>query len=351
MFVALIFAIVVFLVIILVLKDIGGKDFTISGDRSENSRQHEYRMGDEPRTDYEGKNSPGGYHRTINESQGNYRTINDSFRNESSSKEESRDYHTKNGFSTNHKTDKDHRRSDSANSMRFRRFLMDDEEVIAVLGENYLERLLTGAGLSKACLILTSKRLYVKGNFFVKQPSGNFSMIKQDTTIRDETITGHTIIHNTSLTPLIGIIIGSIICILGFLARNIAPASKFISITPSFLLYVIGVMINLVSIIKFFSQSGDILTIDYHGNTIGVGLRWYNHWEIERFTKSLNEITDLRANYYSKQFHKEEKTPPPNPSVDESQKMSKIDRLIQLKSMYDKGLISDEEFNTFKAQL
>jgi hypothetical protein len=43
----------------------------------------------------------------------------------------------------------------------------ENEKVIAELGQNYLDSFLTGGGFSKTVMVLTDKRIYIKGKRFI----------------------------------------------------------------------------------------------------------------------------------------------------------------------------------------
>jgi len=138
-----------------------------------------------------------------------------------------------------------------------------EEKIVEVLGQNYLESLFSGVGMFKNIMILTDKRLYIKGKVYRGRNIMNLKSEMLDIIVPLKDVTGVEL-HFLSIT-----------------------GAKAIMIV-SFILSFIGFSIALASNSNDEMMSNDlILLINYIGGPAGVLARWYSNKELQDFRKSL----------------------------------------------------------------
>lgn len=147
----------------------------------------------------------------------------------------------------------------------------DDEEVVGILGEGYLENILGGGNVSRSTMILSNKRVYQKGKrYFIED--GEWNTKKGTKVLSVDDVVGTSFTSKTGYKKI--------------LLYSVLTASPFVILIP-IISPIVGVIFY-YTYKKFFVKR--LFTVEYSGGAIGVDIEWYDEEEVEYFGRRLFEV-------------------------------------------------------------
>lgn len=215
-----------------------------------------------------------------------------------------------------------------------------DEIIRIVLGQEYLQSIMTGSGFEKGSIVLTDRRVYQVGKAYYRTPKG-MKKLKSNTTLDISDVTGVTVEVISDFRRWLAIIFGVLFLAyimlemgedLGDILED-APYIAFMFLIPfaqAFYAY-----------IKYKPKK--YLLIQYAGGTIAFEHTWYSESDINAFQKAVFEEKDR----IKSEGHVQVQQPVQEP-LNQS---SYIEELKQLAELRDNGLITDEQFESKRNQL
>lgn len=177
------------------------------------------------------------------------------------------------------------------------------EQVKYVLGQEYLQTILGGGGLSKGALILSDKKGLVSG------------------------VTVQTINNIMSRT------------IIMFCGLGIVALGAVMEDIPTVVAMIIGCMFFLVGMAL---KSKKYVFVDYAGGSIACDHSWFKESDIDSFRKLV---------FLEKDRLKSEKSEVRKAPVQHVAKKTYIDEIRELSQLRDEGIITDEQFEAKKSEL
>jgi len=205
-------------------------------------------------------------------------------------------------------------------------FMSPNEELVAVLGNSYLENFLHSGNVKKGFAVASDKRVYFQGKKYYVGEKGEIEENANSRVVdlRDVTGTGFdSFVDNGWLVLGIGNIV------LGILLIGIG----------------IGILLLLFAaycMYKYYKSKHSFIVIQYAGGEIGYELKWFGNQEIELFQKQLRLAKD-------KSIEKEKSL-----GSNEGSNIVKIsiaDELSKLADLLNKGVITQAEFEKMKRDL
>ena len=155
-------------------------------------------------------------------------------------------------------------------------FLKDkDEQIVAVLGQKYIKKLVFGR-TTKSIFILTDSKIYQIGRLLGNMRSGMVTFYKQTNTIPIKDIVGHSIIR----TKNHGILVAFIICLICIFLFN----------DPAHLLDILFIMTSIVLFFLYLFKPRKVFLINYAGGTFKANAKWYSKKEILAFHAALGNV-------------------------------------------------------------
>jgi hypothetical protein len=223
-----------------------------------------------------------------------------------------------------------------SSSINIEKIVYDPSEVhMGTLGINYLQSFLDSGILSKTVLVLTDKRLYQKGKSYEKNNKNGYNKINTQKVVDLKDITGTSFFE---FDPFIIKISAIILIILGviffFLGESEGAFFMIAGSIFSFILYKI-------SLKRFF-------VVEYAGGAIYTDSSLYDEAEINEFQKAISNLKDSHFKNVSKSNNQNEKD---LNNVSGINVKSKEDRLIELNALYEKQLLSTDEYNEMKKNI
>jgi len=233
-----------------------------------------------------------------------------------------------------------------------------DEEILGILGTSYLQNIFAGSGLKRSVMIVTNKRLYMRGMLISRGHYG-----QQDVVVLLEDVSGLRTISNDPKRARRGAwflgllnvwLYGSLFGWFGKLKSGEFGDLFFWAIlsTMGFLIF---------ALVAWIGKSR-MFVIEYSGSSVSVPAKWYSLEEIETFRKAVTAgIETLRNN----QRHAPA-PPAAAPSVAPATltntntetgagtgtgTTSIADELKKLADLRDAGVLTDEEFDIQKKRL
>ena len=205
-------------------------------------------------------------------------------------------------------------------------FVDKNEQMIASLGGGYITNYLKTGDISKGLCIVTDKRVYFCGNCYYKE-GGRYKQSSEERIIDLKDVTGSGTVHESPvLLPLLGLA-----CFLGapIIGSNGSSGGAIFMVILSFVLIIVSVL-----------RKKDIFSIEYAGGAVAFTASDYNKEETIQFQKNLRMAKDK---YVSKEFV--------TTDVKQESNGSLVDEILKYKELYDKGVITQEEFETLKKRI
>jgi hypothetical protein len=229
-----------------------------------------------------------------------------------------------------------------SNKINIEKIVYDpSEEHMGTLGVDYVSNFLISGDLSKTILVLTDKRLYQKGKAFERNSSNGFSQVNTQKVVDIKDITGTSLINYKLLFShfLIAVFSISSISSLGLLFSNEMGIKAPILVTIS---------ITYVSYWFYRKIDKGFFVVEYAGGSIATDSSLYKESEINEFQKLISNLKDSHFKNVSKTNNQNEKD---LNNVSGINVKSKEDRLIELNALYEKQLISNDEYNELKKNI
>lgn len=165
------------------------------------------------------------------------------------------------------------------------RKLVDDENVIAKLGNGMIDNIITSEGFKNEEAILTDKRLYYSGC------KGLINTTETDEIVELSDITGVKVVNKN---PRWFIVIAVLVFITNFIIKGFLEKALIgVELNEPVLARLMGV---LFWVILYFVRLKNFLLIQYAGGNIKFSLRGYSYEEIKRFQKSIFSAKDKLDN-------------------------------------------------------
>ena len=209
------------------------------------------------------------------------------------------------------------------------------EAHMGTLGINYLQSFLDSGILSKTVLILTDKRLYQKGESYEKNNKNGYSKINTQKVVDLKDITGTSFVEYDPFILKISAIILIISSLMFFYFGENEVAFFMIAVS------IYSLIMYKINLKRFF-------VVEYAGGAIYTDSSLYNEAEINEFQKLISNLKDSHFKNVSKSNNQNEKD---LINVSGINVKSKEDRLIELNALYEKQLISNDEYNELKKNI
>lgn len=223
-----------------------------------------------------------------------------------------------------------------------------DEVVKMVLGQEYLQSIITGGGFNKGSIVLTDRRVYQAGRAYTRTQRG-MKKLKSNTTLDISDVTGVTVEMVSNLLSLIAIFWG-----LFTIGSTIIP---LLTIETDLIFEALEEMplLLLVIVIPILLGAGALylgavvmkpkkyLLIQYAGGIIAFEHTWYSESDINAFQKAVFEEKDRIKSQSQGQVQV--------PVQEVKTEGSYIEELKQLAELRDNGLITDDQFEAKRNQI
>lgn len=216
-------------------------------------------------------------------------------------------------------------------------FLNSKERFVCSLGNNYLQNFLAGGGLQKGFAVLSDKRVYFKGDCFVRSGK-RFSKSTEERVVDVKDITGSGFI---STNPIWALIVSIYFIVNTFIALLISiPSISLFANSEDlgimFLPVLFGVVISGIFYYIYISKKHNFFQIQYAGGVIAFETKWYGVNEAQKFQKALRLAKD---SYEQAKEESNNQTNIVSSSADELKKYSEL---------FNSGAITQDEFNKIK---
>lgn len=216
-------------------------------------------------------------------------------------------------------------------------FLNSREKFICALGNNYLQNFLAGGGLQKGFAVLSDKRVYFKGDCFVRSGK-RFSKSTEERVVDVKDITGSGFISTNPIWALIVsiyFIVNTFIALLTSIPSiSLFANSEYLGIM--FLPVFFGVAISGLFYYIYISKKHNFFQIQYAGGVIAFETKWYGANEAQKFQKALRLAKDTYEQSKERLIDPENNT---SSSADELKKYSEL---------FNSGAITQDEYNKIK---
>lgn len=244
------------------------------------------------------------------------------------------------------------RKTDQSN--KFKSFFMNPKEkLVCTLGNTYIQNFLAGGGVSKGFSVVSDKRVYFRGTtYFVK--GKRIKKMAESKVVDVKDVTGTSVAtYSPTWRLILGIIISIVIFV--FLIPMMSITIKG-SALVTLLYLLISIMPLALGIAGYISRRVTLLKIEYAGGCIGFNIRWFPMEESTYYQKQLRiakdkaieEAESATANAVTAAFSQMVQ-PVAQPAAVAAAPASSADELIKYADLLEKGLITREEFDEFKA--
>jgi len=157
------------------------------------------------------------------------------------------------------------------------------ENVISVLGQGYLKSYISAEGFGKNVMILSNKRLYIKGKIYTKEEKG-FDSYTADLVVPLNSVTGVEIVQKSAISSNILSIIG----IVGlFISGVILVEGDSDLLVGALIIGPFSLGLTIANTIKSIRRGWKILYVHFIGGPAGVLTRWYSNKELQKFRKNI----------------------------------------------------------------
>ncbi|MDP4175897.1 MAG: hypothetical protein Q8933_18110 [Bacteroidota bacterium] len=160
-----------------------------------------------------------------------------------------------------------------------RTFLDPDEELISIIGQNYLTSDMQ-ARLNKSVLILSTKRLYQKGKSFSQGSGGSWVSKKETKICSIKDITGIT--YKEVNSP--GWIVAAVILTLVFLVIPLKASSE----TAYFIACMLCLPSSILLVLIYFLDRKRLFVIHYVSGILASNALIYRNSELDQFQKAIS---------------------------------------------------------------
>ena len=170
-------------------------------------------------------------------------------------------------------------------------FIDPDEQLVGVLGRDYLDGYLSGSGIKRGFLAVSGRRLYQKGRAYVRF-SGRRSLTKTkgSSVVDIADVTGTRIFRTSSVAKLVISIVFLIaaMCTAGY-------AFAFAGGDREFFCYIAGglLMLSIVFLTAHLISKKNLVTITFCGGEISFDRKWFTKEEFYEFQRSLYLAKDI----------------------------------------------------------
>lgn len=206
-----------------------------------------------------------------------------------------------------------------------RLFSSSDEELVAVLGNNTVQRFLATGELGNGFIVLSNKRIYFHGKCLLRT-GRRFVHIREERVVDASDVTGTGFVHIRHVWMRVMSILGGIIGAFGMVGLGTVEGLA---------LFLGGIALLTLFEWLYATSKTSIFEIAFAGGGIGVDVRWFNASDVDAFQKRIKQVGDelkhqeaMRAN-----------------GTSTAAELSKLAELLE------KGLISSEEFEAQKRKL
>lgn len=204
-----------------------------------------------------------------------------------------------------------------------------NEQIVSVLGNSIFQNFLANGFLGKGFAILSDKRVYFKGKCFVR--SGEKFISQQEERVVDvNDVTGTGFVHKSNSTALfIAIICLFLSLVFGYIMKETGSGKT---------MFFILLLLFAVCLVAYFKKQ-TFFEIAFAGGGIAFKVNWFPAEESQAFQKNLRLVKDA-----SKSQNRQA-----NESV--AQASTTADELQKYANLFAQGMITQEEFDSFKATL
>ena len=180
----------------------------------------------------------------------------------------------------------------------FSRFFMSTKEkLVTVLGNSYLEKLLSSGVLQNGYIVVSDKRVYFQGMQYSIGGDGELELRNNSKVVdlRDVTGTGFEAYANyrplfAGVMWLLFGIIAFILAVIGF-TNSHDESAVILGLVSSFAV-ILSFIFTITSFYKYFKSKHSVIIIQYAGGAIGYDLSWFNTQEVEMFQRQLHLAKD-----------------------------------------------------------
>ncbi|WP_080832420.1 SHOCT domain-containing protein [Cohnella massiliensis] len=221
-------------------------------------------------------------------------------------------------------------------------FVEPTEQYIASLGNGYIVNFLSGSGLERGFSILSSKRVYFKGQCFYRENSKlKRSFEERIVDLKDITGTGY-----TRFDPLYLFITAVVLFIAAAISLMI-KSEEYNSWRVTF--FIITSLVSLVSLISYLLKRRDLFEISFAGGKMAFDVNLYDKSEIDEFQKQLRRAKDIVVE--SAPIHKAIDSSPIKQETVNPSPIGFADELKKYAELLQQKLITEEEFAEVKKRL
>lgn len=214
-----------------------------------------------------------------------------------------------------------------------------EESLVGILGQNYLQSLLAGHGLSRSLVLISNKRLYQYGVSYVKEV--NFSKRRGNRTVNVEAIDGIGVEEHRTGKCSAFIMLGAGIGLA--LLTGVNTGSGILMTVMGWTGSAVLCLFGLLTLLLGLMLDGKFLVVHFGGDTLAVPCKWYSQSEIDEFQRRVSIEKDRHRQQRSNQAGISETSPQPRQST--------ADKLKELKALLDDELISQQDYDDLRQQL
>jgi len=194
----------------------------------------------------------------------------------------------------------------NASSPNFAKQILADpsEQITAIIGNNYLQSILTGAGMKKGYGILTDRRFYYKGKNFGTNGSKSLLAVLKSlssstqegaVSVEDISYTGFTYIRPTGIFIFaIASLVWGILGLLSWRFGGAVTSEYFYSevLVPFSGIGMFLLPMSALCFIIYFLKRRSIFEVYFPGGSFGYDMRWYPISEFQDFQRQISLIKD-----------------------------------------------------------
>ncbi|HPT71061.1 MAG TPA: hypothetical protein PLE74_02110 [Candidatus Cloacimonadota bacterium] len=164
-------------------------------------------------------------------------------------------------------------------------FFSVDENAVSTLGQGYWDSFLRGEGLTKLVMVLTNKRLYIKGKVIILGKSK--ATIDEDINVADISGTGFYIYSRAFLRTILALIgiIGEIILILAIINEHESSLMPLAVAGAAFFI-----------LITMLCKDIRHISIFVKGNKFIYPIKSYSIEDVMKFRQSLSNLIEMHRN-------------------------------------------------------
>lgn len=170
--------------------------------------------------------------------------------------------------------------------------LSSDERIIASIGNNYLQNLLSGASVSKTIAVATNRRLYYHGRAFdVGSAKVSRATASASVLLKDISFTG--LIHSNPVWKKVLALVAcafAAFCALGFFVA--ISEGDGANIVTGFIMFAISAALSVLFFRSYKATAGTMFWVYFPGGKLRFNMKYYSEKEREVFQECLTRLVD-----------------------------------------------------------